>query len=417
MALGFAVLRGCRGGGRRSLGRRGRRRDPAPGRRRRSPTSPSIRWSTCAGAAGSAPPRRCIGSALAVKPLLTVADGVVRPYERVRTRAKAVSRLEDLAVAACVAALDGGQSVRVAVHHLDDRRRRPRAGATSRPPPARARRRSADRGVGGQCGPRRPRRSRHVGCGGLPGRRPVASGAGCSPAARSTGDCPDIHSWSRQPPCRSPAWRSLSSRREEKGSGRPGARSAGRAAAGATAGRARYASAAGAGRPEIPEPEPIDRGRNRVVDEPRRAAARRHFGGRHGRHHSPLAHLHASAPGDHRGDRHAGRAARRLGGAARAAGPAAGSRGIAAPRAHPGGRVAVVRADDRAGDPRDRDRPPAPAPPRSWCMCSVPSSGQGWCTCRNRPGCRTRSTEPADCGPEPISATSTWPRCSPTDSR
>ena len=70
--------------------------------------------------AGSAPPRRCIGSALAVKPLLTVADGVVRPYERVRTRAKAVSRLEDLAVAACVAALDGGQPVRVAVHHLDD---------------------------------------------------------------------------------------------------------------------------------------------------------------------------------------------------------------------------------------------------------------------------------------------------------
>ena len=61
-----------------------------------------------------------IGSALAVKPLLTVTDGVVRPYERVRTRTKAVARLEELAVSACVSADDGGPSVRLAVHHLDD---------------------------------------------------------------------------------------------------------------------------------------------------------------------------------------------------------------------------------------------------------------------------------------------------------
>lgn len=62
--------------------------------------------------------RALIGSALAVKPLLTVTEGVVRPYERVRTRAKAVGRLEDLALNACLPALDGGQSVRLAVHHL-----------------------------------------------------------------------------------------------------------------------------------------------------------------------------------------------------------------------------------------------------------------------------------------------------------
>lgn len=61
-----------------------------------------------------------IGSALAVKPLLTLTDGVVRPHERVRTRAKAVGRLEELAVGACGSALDRGQSVRLAVHHLDD---------------------------------------------------------------------------------------------------------------------------------------------------------------------------------------------------------------------------------------------------------------------------------------------------------
>jgi len=34
-----------------------------------------------------------LGSALAVKPLLTVADGEIRPYERVRTESKALNRL------------------------------------------------------------------------------------------------------------------------------------------------------------------------------------------------------------------------------------------------------------------------------------------------------------------------------------
>lgn len=54
-----------------------------------------------------------VGSALAVKPILAVEDGRVGPLERVRTSAKALSRLEDLAVEAA-----GSSSVDVAVSHL-----------------------------------------------------------------------------------------------------------------------------------------------------------------------------------------------------------------------------------------------------------------------------------------------------------
>ncbi|MBV9830811.1 MAG: DegV family protein [Marmoricola sp.] len=54
-----------------------------------------------------------VGSALAVKPILTVSDGKVTPLERVRTSAKALSRLEELAVEAA-----GSSSVDVAVAHL-----------------------------------------------------------------------------------------------------------------------------------------------------------------------------------------------------------------------------------------------------------------------------------------------------------
>ncbi len=53
-----------------------------------------------------------VGSALAVKPILGVADGRIGPRERVRTAGKALTRLEDLAVAA----VEG--PVRVAVAHL-----------------------------------------------------------------------------------------------------------------------------------------------------------------------------------------------------------------------------------------------------------------------------------------------------------
>lgn len=54
-----------------------------------------------------------VGSALAVKPILRVEDGRIRPYERVRTSGKALARLEELAVEAA-----GEGPVDVAVAHL-----------------------------------------------------------------------------------------------------------------------------------------------------------------------------------------------------------------------------------------------------------------------------------------------------------
>ncbi len=61
-----------------------------------------------------------VGSALAVKPLLTVENGVIRPYERVRTTARAHARLGDLAIAALARAAAEHDAVDVAVHHFDD---------------------------------------------------------------------------------------------------------------------------------------------------------------------------------------------------------------------------------------------------------------------------------------------------------
>ncbi|MGN6575682.1 MAG: DegV family protein [Nocardioides sp.] len=54
-----------------------------------------------------------LGSALAVKPLLTLTDGRIAPLEKVRTTARALSRLEELAVAAAE-----DRQVDVAVAHL-----------------------------------------------------------------------------------------------------------------------------------------------------------------------------------------------------------------------------------------------------------------------------------------------------------
>jgi DegV family protein with EDD domain len=55
------------------------------------------------------------GSALAVKPLLRIDNGTIAPLEKVRTAAKAISRLEELAVLAA-----GDRPVDVAVSHLAD---------------------------------------------------------------------------------------------------------------------------------------------------------------------------------------------------------------------------------------------------------------------------------------------------------
>jgi DegV family protein with EDD domain len=61
-----------------------------------------------------------LGSALAVKPLLTVTDGEIRPYERIRTESKALTRLEELSLEALAQAAGSNGAVDVAVHHLDN---------------------------------------------------------------------------------------------------------------------------------------------------------------------------------------------------------------------------------------------------------------------------------------------------------
>ena len=50
------------------------------------------------------PAAAMLGSALSVKPLLTVTDGQIRPCERVRTESRALARLEELSLAALAAA-------------------------------------------------------------------------------------------------------------------------------------------------------------------------------------------------------------------------------------------------------------------------------------------------------------------------
>ncbi len=64
-----------------------------------------------------------LGGALAIKPLLTVADGEVKPWERVRTRAKAMARLQAQTVADVEAHCRAGRAVRVGIHHCDSAER------------------------------------------------------------------------------------------------------------------------------------------------------------------------------------------------------------------------------------------------------------------------------------------------------
>ncbi|WP_122262260.1 DegV family protein [Ornithinimicrobium cerasi] len=59
-----------------------------------------------------------LGSALAIKPLLTIRDGEVHPVEKVRTRAKAHARLVERAVEAVEEARAEGHEVQVAVLQL-----------------------------------------------------------------------------------------------------------------------------------------------------------------------------------------------------------------------------------------------------------------------------------------------------------
>ena len=61
-----------------------------------------------------------LGSALAIKPILGLVDGHIRPLEKVRTSSRALARLEELAVSAVEKA---GTAVDIAVHHLDSQSR------------------------------------------------------------------------------------------------------------------------------------------------------------------------------------------------------------------------------------------------------------------------------------------------------
>lgn len=58
------------------------------------------------------------GSALAIKPLLQLSDGEVQPLEKVRTRTKALARLEQRCVEVAEELRDDGREIDVAVHHL-----------------------------------------------------------------------------------------------------------------------------------------------------------------------------------------------------------------------------------------------------------------------------------------------------------
>ena len=66
------------------------------------------------------PAAALVGTAFSVKPLLTVADGEIRPLERVRTESRAVARLEELGLSALAQAAGHSDRVDVAVHHLDN---------------------------------------------------------------------------------------------------------------------------------------------------------------------------------------------------------------------------------------------------------------------------------------------------------
>ncbi len=112
MALGFAVLSAAAaasaGGSALEVADAARRRAAASTAVFYVDTLEHLRRGGRIGAAAA-----LFGSALAVKPLLQMVDGHIEPLEKVRTAAKAIARLEEVAAAAA-----GSRPVDVAVHHL-----------------------------------------------------------------------------------------------------------------------------------------------------------------------------------------------------------------------------------------------------------------------------------------------------------
>ena len=60
-----------------------------------------------------------LGSAFAIKPILTLVDGAIRPLEKVRTSSRALARLTELTAAAANDVIAAGGKVDIAVQHLD----------------------------------------------------------------------------------------------------------------------------------------------------------------------------------------------------------------------------------------------------------------------------------------------------------
>jgi DegV family protein with EDD domain len=119
MAVGFAVLKGA------AVARSGAAaQEVAASVRRRAAAATtyfyvdSLEYLRRGGRIGTA--AAMVGSALAVKPLLTVTDGEIRPCERVRTESKALTRLEELSLEALGRVADRNGAVDIAVHHLDN---------------------------------------------------------------------------------------------------------------------------------------------------------------------------------------------------------------------------------------------------------------------------------------------------------
>jgi len=115
MAMGFAVIAGAerasQGGGLESV--------LAAVNSRLGPSSVTFYVHTLehlrrGGRIGAA--SALLGSALAIKPILSVRDGRIVPVEKVRTSARAIARLVALAVEQAEAS---GVAVDIAVHHLD----------------------------------------------------------------------------------------------------------------------------------------------------------------------------------------------------------------------------------------------------------------------------------------------------------
>jgi fatty acid kinase fatty acid binding subunit len=118
MGVGFAVLTGA------EVARTGAAPDEvvASVRRRAAAASTyfyvdSLEYLRRGGRVGAA--AAMVGSALRVKPLLTVIEGDIRPCERVRTESRALIRLEELSLDALGRSAANG-AADVAVHHLDN---------------------------------------------------------------------------------------------------------------------------------------------------------------------------------------------------------------------------------------------------------------------------------------------------------